>query len=198
MPIKPRDLEFLYEIGSLRTMPRGWLQHLGMDCASVLEHTMRVVWLALLISRKEGKGDENKIIKMALVHDIVESRTSDLSYIQKVYVKADEKQAARDIFAGTSFEDFNSALLEEFEKRESIEAKIVKDADNLDVDLECRELTERGSQIPKKFQVFRKLVRDEKLYTQAAKELWDDLDTVDVADWHLKANKWLKIPSAGK
>ncbi len=193
-----RDIEFLYEIGSLANLPRGWRQHLGMDCASVLEHTGRVIFLALLLARREGLRDEEKIIKMALVHDLVESRTSDLSYIQKVYVAADEKRASNDLFAGTSFEDLNHQLLKEFERRESMAAKIVKDADNLDADCELRELEERGSKLPAKWQGFRMMIRDEKLYTQAAKDLWDRLQTVDVASWHLTANKWLKLPNAGK
>lgn len=193
-----RDIEFLYELGSLATLPRGWRQHLGMDCASVLEHTVRVIFLALLLARREGIRDEEKIIKMALVHDLVESRTSDLSYIQKVYVAADEQRASNDLFAGTSLEDLNHQLLAEFERRETPAAKIVKDADNLDVDLELRELEERGSKLPAKWQGFRKLIRHEKLYTQAAKDLWDQLQTVDVAAWHMTANKWIKLPNAGK
>lgn len=193
-----RDLEFLFEVGSLRDVPRGWRQHLGMDCASVLEHTVRVVFLALLIARREGFTDEEKILTMALVHDLAETRTSDLSYVQKVYVDTDEARATTDVFAGTSLEDFNSQLLAEFEKRESPAAKIVKDADNLDIDLELRELEERGSKLPAKWRGFRKMVRDEKLYTQAAKDLWDHLQTVDVASWHLTANKWLKLPNAGR
>ena len=56
-----RDLEFLYELGSLRNMQRGCRQHLGVDCANDLEHTMRVVFLALAIGRREGNIDENKI-----------------------------------------------------------------------------------------------------------------------------------------
>jgi len=61
-----------------------------------------------------------------------------------------------------------------------------------------RELEERGSRLPRKWRGNRKLVRHEKLYTNAARELWDALDSVDVADWHLAANKWLKMPQAGK
>lgn len=84
---------------------------------------------------------------MALVHDLPETRTSDLSYVQKVYVKADDDTAAKDSLAKTMFEDFYSVILNEYEKRESIEAKIVKDADNLDVDLEMKELEERSSML---------------------------------------------------
>ena len=121
---------------------------------------------------------------------------SDLGYIQKVYVKEDEERAVRDSFFGTNFLDLEE-VLKEYDKRESLEAKIVKDADNLDVDFEMKELEEMGSQLPKKWQKFRKLVREKKLYTQAAKDLWDFLQDKDPADWHINANKWLKIDSAG-
>lgn len=193
-----RDIEFLYEIGSLRNIQRGWRQHLAMDCENILEHSFRVIWLALILARKEGVKDEEKIIKMGLVHDLAETRTTDLSYIQKVYVDADEDSAAKDLFAKTILGDLHDNILKEYEERKSIEAKIVKDADNLDIDLELRELEERGSQLPKKWEGFRKKVRDEKLYTKSAKEMWGMIQEVDVADWHMLANKWVKQPEAGK
>ncbi|OGE87081.1 MAG: hypothetical protein A3C49_03450 [Candidatus Doudnabacteria bacterium RIFCSPHIGHO2_02_FULL_42_25] len=192
-----RDIDFLYEIGSLRNVPRGWRQHLGFDVASDLEHTIRLIWIALIISRMEKAGDENKIIKMALVHDVAETRTSDLSYVQKVYVKADESKAADDMFDGTSVADYRH-IIEEYEKRDSIEAKIVKDADNLDIDLELKEIEELGSKLPGKWATNRKLVRDEKLYTQSAKKLWEQIQSSDPSEWHMKSNKWLKDPNAGK
>ena len=65
-----RDIEYLFEISSLRNQARGWTQQTGMKCASVLEHTVRVIFLALLLARKEGVKNEEKIMKMALVHDL--------------------------------------------------------------------------------------------------------------------------------
>lgn len=193
-----RDIEFLYEIGSLRNVPRGWRQHLGMDCASDLEHTMRVVFLALILGRREGGADEAKILKMALVHDLPETRVSDHSIVQKVYVtNIDEERAAADMFGDTDIQDYVD-VFKEFEDRECIEAKIVKDADNLDIEIELRELDEMGSKLPEKWKSFRQKVRDEKLYTQAAKDMWDALQTSDPASWHLATNKWVKIPDAGK
>lgn len=192
-----RDLEFLYEIGSLRNIPRAWIQHLATDCASTLEHTLRVVFIALSIARREGVKNEEKLIKMALVHDLPETRTADLAYVHKVYTTSDEARAAHDLFAGTAFVDLEK-ILKEYEKRDSIEAKIVKDADNLDIDLELRELRERGNQVAVKKQPLRKFVRDKKLYTKTAKKLWDEIQKSDPSSWHLSANKWLKIPKAGK
>ena len=99
---------------------------------------------------------------------------------------------------GTVLNDLREKTLEEYEKRETIEAKIVKDADNLDIDIELKELEERGSQMPKKFAWNRRMVRDEKLYTQSARDLWDAIQTSDPASWHTAANKWVKMPNAGK
>ena len=187
-------------------MPRGWRQHLGFDVASDLEHTYRLIWLALIISRMEKAGDpdakvgidENKIIKMALVHDVAETRTSDLSYVQKVYVKADEARAADDMFRDTIVADYRQ-IIEDYERRDSIEAKIVKDADNLDIDLELKEIEELGSKLPGKWsEKNRKFVRDEKLYTESAKKLWDEIQNSDPSSWHRHMNKWLTDPTAGR
>lgn len=197
MNVSQRDIELLFEVGSLRNVERGWRQHLGLPVANNLEHTLRVILLALILARREKVKDEEKVLKMALIHDLPESRTIDLSYIQKVYVNADEDTAARHLFGGTSLHDFY-ALWQEYEDRTSLEAKIVKDADNLDVDLELKELEDRGSKLPAKWEHFRKLIHDKKLYTESAKEMWRTLRTVDVHDWHMTANKWLKLPRAGK
>jgi len=198
MSFNHRDIEFLYEIGSLRNTQRAWRQTVGLDVANDLEHTLRVIWLSLILARSEGVTDEEKIIKMALVHDIAETRTGDFDYMQAVYVKADEKAAANHLFAKTSLQDLNTNVLHEYEQRTSAAAQVVKDADNLDVDLELRELANQGSLMLKKWRQTRRLVRDEKLYTQSAKDLWDELDKVDVTDWHLTTNKWYKIATAGK
>jgi len=193
-----RDIEFLFEIGTLKNMDRGWRQHYAMDCASDLEHSFRVAMLALMLAREEGVKNEEKILKMALIHDLAETRVSDLSYVQKVYVTADEERAAHDLFDRTSLQDLNEKILKEFEERKTIESKIVKDADNLDVDIELKEFEERGSRLPKKLMWSRRMIRDKKLYTKSAKKFWDNLQKSDVADWHIATNKWRKIPNAGK
>jgi len=186
----------MFEISSLRNVERGWRQHLGVDCANDLEHTIRVAWMALMIARSEGVTNEEKILKMALVHDMAETRTSDHSYVQKVYVQADEEKAADHLFEGTTIANMREVLAE-YDARQSMEAKIVKDADNLDIDLELKELAETGHKLPEKWKTFRRKIRDEKLYTNTAQEMWDEFQTADVHSWHFKANKWVKIPKAG-
>ncbi len=193
-----RDIEFLYEIGTLKNTERSWQQFMGIGCASVPEHTFRVQFLALLIARGEKFKDEEKILKMALVHDVAESRTGDANYLTAVYTKRDDKRAVQDTFLGTSFADLHRNILEEYEERKTLAAKIVKDADNLDVDIELKEMEERGSLIAKKMMPSRKLVRTEKLYTKTAKRMWDEIQKADPASWHLVANKWVKLENAGR
>src|SRR3989344_3196700 len=170
-----RDIEFLYEIGTLKNTERSWQQFMGSGCASVPEHVFRVIFLALLIARGEKFKDEEKILKMALVHDLSETRTGDANYMQAVYTKRDDGRAVSDTVSGTSFADLHHGILKEYEARKTLAARIVKDADNLDVDFELQEMKERGSVIAKKMDKNRTLVRTKKLYTKTAKEIWDEL-----------------------
>ncbi len=200
-----RDLEFLFEIGTLKNVDRTWRQMLGMECANNLEHSFRVAFVALLIARRESAAgrapagvSEEKILKMALAHDLPEARTGDPNYMHKIYTATDDARAAEDLFAGTTFADLCAGALHEYEQRQSLEAKIVKDADNLDVDIELKEFEERVSRLPAKWGENRRLVRDEKLYTESAKALWDEIRGADPSSWHLLSNKWYKLPQAGK
>ena len=193
-----RDIEFLYEIGTLRNVERNWRQVLGPGMATVLEHTVRVVFLALLLARMEGEKDEERVLKMALAHDLTEARTGDTNYVHAVYTKRDEKRAANDLFAGTQLFDFESDILREFDERKSRVSQIVKDADNLEVELELSELEARGSRTATQMKENRHRFLLKKLYTKSAKKLWRELQKSEPASWHLKANKWVKMKNAGR
>src|SRR3989344_5095345 len=181
-----RDLEFLYEIGTLKNTERSWQQFMGSGCATVPEHTFRVAFLALLIARSEKYKDEEKILKMALVHDLAETRTGDTNYLTAVYTKKDDKKATEHTFEGTIFADLHHDILEEYEARKTLAAKIVKDADNLDVDMELKEMQNLGSVIAHKMEPSRKIIRSKKLYTRTAKKIWDELQKSDPVSWHVK------------
>ncbi|MBI1863035.1 HD domain-containing protein [Candidatus Microgenomates bacterium] len=60
-----KDLDFLYEIGSLRHLVRTWTQFVRSDVANVSEHIYRVVWIALMIAKHENVTTTDKIMKMA-------------------------------------------------------------------------------------------------------------------------------------
>lgn len=184
MELKKRDIDFLFEIGSLRNVQRAWRQQMGVDVANNLEHSFRTAFIALVLARMEEVGNEEKILKMALMHDLEESRTADHTHFQKPYVELNKKQATKDVFDGTSLEDFYQELFQEYESMNTIEAKIVKDADRLDIDFELKELEERGHQIPAKWAKSRNRIKEETFYTESAKKLFDLILQTDRSGWY--------------
>ncbi len=181
-----RSIEFLYEVGALRHLKRTWSQFLGVDTANVAEHSFRVAWIALLLAAHEGVGDSGKIVKMALVHDLGESRTGDVNQVQSIYVQADDDAAMRDIFAETPLAGEMLALWDEYEQRESIESRIVKDADNLDCEFELGEHTMRGGTVERALRPDREARVKPKLFTEAARQLWERRQSEAASDWYVR------------
>jgi putative hydrolases of HD superfamily len=179
---KSRNIEFLYEMGSLRLVSRMWQRFFHAKMSSVPEHTFRVAWLALIIAKAEKIKEDEKILKMALVHDIVEGRTGDVDYVSRQYVKADESLAIKDILKDTSLEKDFLQILKEYEDKQSIAAKIVKDADNLDIDLELQE--QSNQLVSPRFSKTRKTFVRPILYTETAKKYWDLIYRARPDDWH--------------
>lgn len=184
--MQKRDTDFLYEMGTLRFIQRTWKQFLGADFANLSEHTLRVIWTALIIASQEKNVDTAKIVKMALVHDIAESRTGDVHYISRLYTKRNEEQAIKDILAETGLEEEFGTLYREYESRQTLESKIVKDADNIEVDLELAEQKARGNPLSDKWQAMRQKVRST-LFTESAKLLFDSIYQTDPDAWHINA-----------
>lgn len=181
-----RDLEFLYEVGSLRFLQRTWKQFLNPDFENISEHIFRVTWIALVLAKHEQARDHEKIIKMALVHDLPESRTGDVNSVHKLYAKRQGEKAVKDIFQQTALKELVK-IWEEYEERESVESKIVKDADNLDVDLELIEQEFRGHKLTDLWKKKRKQSVYKNLYTKSAKSLWKIIYVSNPHDWHSNA-----------
>ena len=181
-----RDLEFLYEMGTVRMIQRTWRQFLTTNFANLAEHTCRVMWLAYIIGKKEN-ADTNKIVKMALLHDITESRTGDVHYLSRMYTKRNEELAIKDMLKDICLEEELLALSKEYEERQTLEAKIVKDADNLDVDMELMEQNDNSARLKKGKQPSRDRVQ-ELLFTKTAKKMWYEIQLSNPHDWHLNAN----------
>lgn len=179
-----RDIEFLYEIGSIRFIDRTWKQFLP-NVQNLTEHHFRVAWIALTLAKMEGKGDTGKIVKMALIHDISESRTGDVNYLQRQYVKRDEEQGIKDVLEGTVLGEEFIKLWKEYEYKKTIEAQIVKDADNLDSDFEIQEAKSQGNKLVASWKEIRQSVSTKRLYTKSAKKLWKALQTANPNDWHI-------------
>lgn len=178
------NVNFLYEMGSIRYIPRMWSRFGGTEFANLAEHHFHVFWIAMVIAASEPAADTGKIAKMVMVHDIAESRTGDVDYLARQYVERNDALGISDMLAETAVEKEFHDLWEEYEARESLEAKIVKDADNLNVDFELMEQAAKGSVLRDQW-LHRAKVAEGKLFTETAKELYRQLVDSNPHEWHV-------------
>ena len=125
-------VNFIYETGIHSRTPRSGFWFLGSGEQSVAEHLFHTAMIAYALVHLEPKADKNKVILMALVHDLGEGRTSDQNYVHQRYGRLAEAQAVTDIASSVPFGKEIKQLFEEEQARETVEAKLVKDADQLE------------------------------------------------------------------
>ncbi|MGH9943465.1 MAG: HD domain-containing protein [Pyrinomonadaceae bacterium] len=139
-------LELLLELQRLKRLDRtGWvLRGLAPGAESVGAHTYGVALAAMMLADAvRARGVEvnvERVLRMALLHDAAEARTGDLPRAAAHYLPADARRQAE----GAAFADMlaeldeaqrreYSELHEEYERRESLEARLVKAADIVDL-----------------------------------------------------------------
>jgi len=138
-------VNFLFEVGILSKTPRSGFHFLGSGEQSVSEHLNRTTYIGYVLSTMEKDVDQAKVLKMCLFHDIAEARTSDLNYVHQQYAKVNENKAINDLASTVSFGKDLKQLIHEYEKRESKESLIAKDADNLEWILSLKEQVDIGN-----------------------------------------------------
>ncbi|MFB6350175.1 MAG: HD family hydrolase, partial [Bradymonadaceae bacterium] len=129
-------LRFLTRAGRLEALPRtGWLVA-GVDRPeSVAAHTYEVALVALwLADRVEADVDAERVLRIALLHDVGEALLTDLPKPVKEFVGADdveeaEAEACREILEPLGL-DWEAAP-ESYRDQDSPEARIIKAADRL-------------------------------------------------------------------
>ncbi|MEX0918583.1 MAG: HD domain-containing protein [Candidatus Paceibacterota bacterium] len=124
--------DFIYETGIHSQTPRSGFWFLGSGEQSVAEHLFHTAMIAYALAHLEPKADKRKAVLMALFHDIGEGRTSDHNYVHQRYGRLAEGEAVRDIARSVPFGDEIFALFSEEQDRQSLEAKLVSDADQLE------------------------------------------------------------------
>ncbi len=139
-----RLARLLFEARSLKRLPRSGYQFLGIGRESVAEHSFATAFIAYVLGQMVPEVDGHKLIAMSLVHDLAEARLGDLNYVQKFYVQADEDAAIADMAAGLPFGEKLKSLMEEFNRGESLEARLAHDADQLAFLIELKDLADLG------------------------------------------------------
>ncbi|MEA1994032.1 MAG: HD family hydrolase [Euryarchaeota archaeon] len=145
-------LDFLLEAGKLKYIKRsGWIIS-GVDGESVADHCFRVALLSMLLGdrlKEQYTIDMEKLLRIAILHDIAESKIGDIPYESLKYIgeknkRKAEKGACKDLLTDLVSGDDYYDLWEEFEERESVEAKIVRAADKLEMMIQCYEYEKQG------------------------------------------------------
>jgi|SRR3989344_848612 len=86
-------LNFFTEIGKLKKMPRrGWVIRNVKNPESIAEHTFRVTIMAWFLGDKKNSNfNIEKIIKMALIHDLCEVYAGDITPYDSILTKDNKK-----------------------------------------------------------------------------------------------------------
>jgi len=128
-------LVMLSEVERLEGYPRaGWLRVGVTDPESVAAHSYGVAVVAMwLADHVEASVDVERVLRIALLHDVGEAVTTDLPRPVKALLGRDavnqaELRAAREVIGGA--DDWERPV-EEYQQQVSPEAKIVKAADRI-------------------------------------------------------------------
>ncbi|ALM74925.1 HD domain-containing protein [Thermococcus barophilus] len=145
-------LRLFIEAGKLKRLPRmGWLLRGVPNPESVADHSFRVAFITLFLAEDlRSRGiDVNveKALKIALLHDLGESKITDLPLDAQRYVdkRKAEKKAVMELLLEVgekSLEYFK--LFEEYEEESSLEGRLVKFADKLEMTLQACEYEVAG------------------------------------------------------
>ena len=141
----------MYETNIHSRTPRSGLWFLGSGQQSVAEHLFHTTLIAYALAHLEPKVDKNKVVLMALLHDIGEGRTSDHNYVHQRYGRLAEQEAVKDIASSVPFGDEIFELFKEQQERKTLEAKLVKDADQLEWITILREEEVKGNKKAKEW-----------------------------------------------
>ncbi len=170
---------FLFEVGMLKRTPRTGFQFLGSGAQSVAEHSFRTAMIGYALAQLDGQADVGRVLQLCLFHDIPEARTGDLNYVNKKYVKVDEEKAVEDLASQLPFGDDYRGTLPEFIDRESPEARLAHDADQLEMVLSLKEHQDLGNRYADEWFPFSRL----RLKTEVAKQLAETIWETDSSKW---------------
>jgi putative hydrolase of HD superfamily len=179
--------DFLFEAGMLKRTPRTGFQFLGSGSESVAEHILRTVYTAFCLAHISKKADKNKLILLALFHDFLEARIGDLNYMNKKYTTTDEKKAMEDALKGLPFENEIRELFEELWAGKTLESKLIKDADNIELLLQLKEQKDLGNPYADDWIYFTL----QRLITKEGKKLAEVIINTDSTNWWFdKSSDW--------
>ena len=145
--INSRDIELLFELGTLRHVKRGWQYLVPSHLQNLTEHTYRVLWTTYLLSKyTEVEVNELHSLKMALSYNLYRSRTGDPHYVALPNVELQKEKAIQAILRRTSLQAYTH-LIHQYLNKSTPESQLVYTANGIENLLELNELIANGSEI---------------------------------------------------
>jgi putative hydrolase of HD superfamily len=149
-------LSTLIELQRLKRLDRtGWtLRGLPNGTESVAAHSFGVSVTAMLLAdRCVAAGvpiDVEKLLRIALLHDWAETRVGDMPRTATLYFGSEARKHAEtaafsDIVSPVDANGSYTNLYNDYERRESLEARLVKAADILDLLIQVLALERAGA-----------------------------------------------------
>jgi 5'-deoxynucleotidase YfbR-like HD superfamily hydrolase len=145
--------DLVYEASVVKRLARTGWQIFGDNSEGVGEHSFITAviayFLAREISEKSASPERSRrvnmesVLLMSIFHDFHEGRTGELDKIAKFYTTRYERKANIDIFREN--DPALLKLLDEYEDKESLEAKIVYEANVIAFSVEVKLLLEKGN-----------------------------------------------------
>ncbi|XP_031121961.1 HD domain-containing protein 2 homolog isoform X1 [Ipomoea triloba] len=158
-PSPSSAIDFLTLCRRLKTTKRaGWVLRDVQGPESIADHMYRMGVMALISADLPGV-DRDKCVKMAIVHDIAEAIVGDITPsdgISKAEKSRREREAIEDMCkllgGGPRAKEIKDLWLE-YEECSSLEAKVVKDFDKIEMILQALEYEkEQGKDLDEFFQ----------------------------------------------
>lgn len=174
----PTDL--LNEWMLLSKIPRTGYFFLGGVQQSVAEHTYGMMAIAFVLAELcKVPIDREKLLLLALFHDVAEVRTGDLTPLNKRYVSVDLKKVLSDFKNSQPIGLKLQEIISEYECNESLEAKLVHDADQLELLITLKREYDCGN--PSAMRWFDRVSKG--LKTDLAKSLCEELRQTPYDRW---------------
>ncbi len=141
--IKLKDTtNIIYEAAVVKRLLRTGWQILGDNEENIGEHSFMTAVIAYFLA-KHLRANLETVLVMSIFHDFHEARTGDVDKIASFYITRDQDHANRDIFKDV--DDDLLGILDAYEKRETLEAKIVYEANIIALLVELKLLVEKGN-----------------------------------------------------
>jgi putative hydrolases of HD superfamily len=155
-------IDLFIETTTLKRLPRtGWGMRGVAHVESVADHSFGVAFMALILAHALNEApaspdagelslDVEKVLVMALLHDLAEVRLTDLPstavrLIPREVKSQAEASAMADLLAPLPQIAHLRTLWHEFEDQTSPEGRLVRDADKLEMMVQCLRYEQAGS-----------------------------------------------------